>query len=246
MGSIIDLSDKKIVVTGASSGIGRATCILLSQLGAHVMMVGRREDELENTLQQMDGEGHRYFPYDLTDLEHIEDLIRDIVSYDGDKLDGLVHCAGISRRLPIRNLNYSNMDPIMRINFYAFIELAKAYAHKNCNGGSIVGISSYASINGGTGQTIYAASKAALDAAVIVLSKELVRKNIRINSIRPGYVNTAMYENAMKKTGSDELGNQQLLGVGEPEDIANMIAYLLSDAAKFITGSNYVINGGSC
>lgn len=246
MESIIDLSDKKIVVTGASSGIGRSVSILLSKLGAHVMMIGRREEELENTLRQMDGEEHRYFPYDLTDLDHIGDLIRDIVGCDGDKLDGLVHCAGISRRLPMRNLNYSNMDPIMRINFYAFIELTKAYAHKNCNGGSIVGISSYAATNGGTGQTAYAASKAALDAAIIVLSKELARKNIRINSIRPGYVNTAMYVDAMKKTGSDELGNQQLLGVGEPEDVANMIAYLLSDAAKFITGSNYVINGGSC
>lgn len=245
MESIIDLSDKKIVVTGASSGIGRAACVLLSKLGVHVMMVGRREEELENTLRQMEGEGHRYFQYDLTDLDHIEDLIKDIVSCDSIKLDGLVHCAGISHRLPVRNLNYSIMDSIMRINFYAFIELVKAYSHKNCNGGSIVGLSSYATINPGTGQTIYAASKAALDAAILVLSKELVKKNIRINSIRPGFVNTAMYENIMRKSGNDELGNQQLLGVVEPEDVANLIAYLLSDAAKFITGSNYVIHGGS-
>lgn len=246
MEPMIDLTNKKIVVTGASSGIGRAVCILLSQLGAKVMLTGRKEEELQNTLEQMTGEGHCCFPCDLSDLDNIESLIRDIVDSDGKKLDGLVHCAGISVRAPIRNLDYAKMDAVMKINFYAFVELVKQYARKNSNGGSIVGISSYAAINGATGQTVYAASKAALDAAVISMSKELCKKQIRINSVRPGFVNTAMYENSKKQLGNDKLGENQLLGVGEPEDVANLIAFLLSDASKFITGSNYMIHGGSC
>lgn len=245
MEAIVDLTDKKIVVTGASSGIGRATCILLSRLGAKIMLVGRREGELANTLQQMEGKAHLCFPCDLADLDNIESLIKKIVSSDGHKLDGLVHCAGTSLTLPVKNLNYHNMDAVMRINFYSFIELVKWYSHKNCNAGSIVGISSYAAITGRAGQTIYAASKAALDVAVKSLSKELIKKNIRINSIQPSFVNTAMYEDAKNKIGNDDLGSNQLLGVGEPEDIANLIAYLLSDAAKFITGANYLIHGGS-
>ena len=246
MEPMIDLTNKKIVVTGASSGIGRAVCILLSQLGAKVMLTGRKEEELSNTLEQMAGEGHCCFPYDLSDLDNIGSLIGDIVDSDGKKLDGLVHCAGISVRAPIRNLDYAKMDAVMKINFYAFVELVKQYAHKNSNGGSIVGISSYAAINGAKGQTMYAASKAALDAAVISMSKELYKKQIRINSVRPGFVNTAMYENSKKQLGNDKLGEDQLLGVGEPEDVANLIAFLLSDASRFITGSNYLINGGSC
>lgn len=246
MKKLVDLSGKKILVTGASSGIGRETAILLSQLGAQVVLIGRRESELQATLNQMVGGNHRYYCFDLAVLKDIANVVKQCVEVDGIKLNGLVHCAGISLRLPIRALNFDNMDEVMKINFYAFIELVKAYTSKNiCNGGSVVAVSSIAAQNGGAGQTIYAASKAAVDASVKTLSKELVKKNIRVNSVCPSYIKTAMYEEIKAKTGSDSLGDSQLLGVGEPQDVANLIAFLLSDASKFVTGANYLIDGGS-
>ncbi|MGN0375534.1 MAG: SDR family NAD(P)-dependent oxidoreductase [Butyrivibrio sp.] len=245
MRQLVDLTGKKILVTGASSGIGRATSIVLSQLGAQVILIGRNEIELKNTLGQMTDDIHRYYTYDLTDLDSISILMKRIVEDDGKKLDGMVHCAGISLRLPVRNLSYDNMDVVMKTNFYSFVELVKQYSHRNSNGGSIVAISSVAAEDGGVGQTIYAASKAALDSAVKTLSKELARKGIRVNSVRPSYINTAMLEELKRKTGNESIGHNQLLGIGEPEDVANLVAFLLSDASKFITGSNYLIDGGS-
>ena len=243
---LIDLSEKKILVTGASSGIGRETAILLSYLGAQVILVGRKEQELINTVEKMSGDNHQYFCCDLAQLHDISTMVKECVKIDDKKLDGLVHCAGISLRLPIRALTYDNMDIVMKTNFYAFLELVKAYSAKDvCNGGSVVAVSSVAAKNGGVGQTIYAASKAAVDASVKTLSKELVKKNIRVNSVCPSYINTPMYEDVKVKTGNGSLGESQLLGVGEPGDVANLIAFLLSDASKFITGANYLIDGGS-
>ena len=103
-----------------------------------------------------------------------------------------------------------------------------------------------AAVKGSIGQTIYAASKAAVDISVKTLSKELVKKNIRINSVRPGFINTAMVDQWNEKTKNNILGQNQLLGIGEPTDVAGLIAYLLSDASVFITGANYTIDGGSC
>lgn len=243
---LVDLTGKKILVTGASSGIGRATSIELSKLNAQVILIGRNRMELENTLSQMSGSNHGYYINDLTDLSGIGTLVKHVVEADGRKLDGMVHCAGVSLRLPVRNLNYENMDVVMKTNFYSFVELVKHYSHRNSNGGSIVAVSSVAAQEGNVGQTIYAASKAALDAAVKTLSKELVKKGIRVNSVRPSFINTAMLEELKQKTGKETLGERQLLGIGEPEDVANLIAFLLSDASKFITGANYLIDGGSC
>lgn len=244
MEGLMDLAGKKILVTGASSGIGRATAIVLSKLGAQVVLVGRNEERLNDTLQHLSGRDHRCYTYDLAILEGIGPLLQEAVNHDGKKLDGIAHCAGVSLRLPVRNLRYEKMDMVMRTNFYSFVELAKHYS-RNCSGGSIVAVSSLAAQEGGAGQTIYAASKAALDAAVKTLSKEFAKKGIRVNSVRPGYVNTPMYEDIKQKVGKDTLGEDQLLGIGEPEDVANLIAFLLSDASRFITGANYLIDGGS-
>ncbi|MEY8509485.1 SDR family oxidoreductase [Lachnospiraceae bacterium 42-17] len=246
MKPLVNLSERKIIVTGASSGIGKAVAIMLSELDAQVILIGRSEQRLKAVLEQMEGKPHQYYVYDLTRLDGIGSLVKRIVDEDGKKLDGLVHCAGISLCLPVRNLNYENMDIVMKTNYYSFMELIKHYSCRNHNGGSIVGVSSMAAVKGSIGQTIYAASKAAVDISVKTLSKELVKKNIRINSVRPGFINTAMVDQWNEKTKNNILGQNQLLGIGEPTDVAGLIAYLLSDASSFITGANYTIDGGSC
>ncbi|MGI6085623.1 MAG: SDR family NAD(P)-dependent oxidoreductase [Acetivibrionales bacterium] len=245
MKNIIDLTGRKILVTGASSGIGRETSILLSQIGANVVIVGRNDKELTNTMAAMNDGNHKSFTCDLMELENVKELVLNAVDYDGNKLDGLVHCAGISIDLPLKNLEYNKMDQLMKTNFYSFIELVKNFSRKNISGGgSIVGVSSRAAIGGAKCQTIYSASKAALDASVRTLAIELVQKKIRINSVRPGFIKTALVNNYMETCGVGSAGERQLLGIGEPIDVANLIAFLLSDATRFITGRSFEVDGG--
>ncbi len=248
MKNIVDLTGKKIMVTGASSGIGRQICILLSQLGVNVALVARNEAELQKTVLSMDKGNHSCFICDLSDMNKIGGLVKQIVDFDGVKLDGYVHSAGVMPLLPLKNLSYKLMDEVMRVNYYSFIELVKQYSMKSCsNGGNIVAISSIAASYGAKCQTIYAASKAALDISVASLSKELYRKGIRLNSIRPGLIGTdKVIRDADDTTegGIKKLSEKQLLGLGKPEDVANVIAFLLSEASSFIVGATIDVSGG--
>lgn len=250
MENMIDLNEKKIVVTGASSGIGRQVCISLSRVGARIVLIGRNETELNKTLDMMDNtDKHKCYIYDLKNIDGIKELVQNIVAYDNIKLDGLVHCAGMVNIVPIKLINYNVFDDIMRINFYSFIELVKNFSLKKIsNAGNIVAISSVAVDEGHGCNTLYAASKAALDSSIRVLAQELVDKNIRINSIRPGVVPTKMTMEYDSMSGlSDYLTKQeekQLLGLVEPEDIANMVSFLLSSASKAITGRHFYVDGG--
>lgn len=244
MKQIIDLSEKKILVTGASSGIGRETAILLSQVGAAVVLVGRNKEELNKTLSCMTPGNHYIISFDLSEVEKIKSLVQEAVGFNEKKLDGLVHCAGMTKIVSLKMLNYERLDQVMRVNFYSFIELMKCYsAKKNCNGGSIVAVSSTAAIQAKPGQIAYASSKAAINASILALSKELAKKDIRVNGVMPGFIRTKMSEDFFLKAG-DDIDLRQLLGIGEPVDIANIIAFLLSDAARFITGANYRVDGG--
>ncbi len=250
MENMIDLFEKKIIVTGASSGIGRQVCISLSRIGARIVLLGRNGIELKNTLDMMDNaDKHKCYAYDLENIDGIKELVQNIVAYDNIKLDGLVHCAGMVNIVPIKLINYKIFDSIMRINYYSFIELVKNFSLKKIsNAGSIVAISSVAIDEGHACNTLYAASKAALDSSIRVLAQELVDKNIRINSIRPGVVLTKMTMQYDSMSGmSDYLTKQeekQLLGLVEPNDIANMVCFLLSSASKAITGRHFYVDGG--
>lgn len=247
MDRLVDLSKRKILVTGASSGIGRAAAILLSRLGANLVLVGRNVEALKETESALAVGNHKIIVFDLADLSEIEYIFSEAVVHDKEKLNGFVYSAGVSSVVPLRNLNYNIMDNVMKINYYAFIEMVKYYSLKKYSqGGSIVALSSIAAKQAGKCQTIYAASKAAIDISVRTLSMELVKKDIRINSVLPGMTDTNMAQ------GWDDMGEHlaeivqsQLLGLGKPEQIANLIAFLLSDAASFITGRNYHIDGGS-
>lgn len=249
MVNLMDLTDKRIIVTGASSGIGRATSILLSKLGATLIMIARSEEKLKETLANLDGKDHKYYCYDLKDLEGIESLIKMIVSENG-AVDGFVHSAGIGNTRPFKMMKPEFLREVMEINFNSFVEIARCITKKNYfnENTSIVGISSIASVQGNQSKTAYCASKAAMDAAIRCMAKELAPKKIRVNSVMPGLIKTDIYEAFLDRSvDSQDAKNvmaRQYLGLGEPIDVANMIAYLLSDAAKFITGTSIPIDGG--
>lgn len=245
----MNLTDKRILVTGASSGIGRETSILLSKLGAHVIMIARRLPQLKETFTNLEGTDHKYYSYDLSDTNGIDEYIQKVISENG-KLDGFVHSAGVGSSRPLKMLKPDYVDEVMRINFYSFIEIVRCITKKgNFNEGmSIVGVSSVASLQGNQSKTVYCASKAAMDAAVRCMAKELSSKKIRVNTVMPGLIKTPIFDTFLDQgLDSEDAKNvmaRQYLGVGETIDVANTIAFLLSNASKFVTGTSIAVDGG--
>jgi len=245
----IDLSGKNIIVTGASSGIGKGIAIYLSRLGANIIMVARNETRLKETYDELEPGSHSYHLMDLNNLEKIESMM-DNICRDGLKLNGLVHAAGISMTMPLQFLKISDVTNIMSVNFYSFLELVKHFSKRkyNDNGGSIVAISSISSKVAARGLTAYCASKGALESAIRALALELAPKGIRINSVAPGMIETQIYaglkELVNNKDFEDRLKKRQFMGIGKPEDVAGATAFLLSDASRFITGTSMVVDGG--
>ena len=242
----MDLSGKHILITGASSGIGRETCILVSKLGAKVSMVARNEEKLAETLSMMEGEGHQLFPFDLSQLEEIETKVKEIVAAQG-KVDGFVHCAGIDGSRQLQQVKYDFLDKIMHINFESFAELLRILSSKRMSndGGSFIGISSTASISGGRALSAYASTKAAMNGFIHPAAKELAPRKIRVNTLAFGMIDTGMFDWFKSFGGSvDRILSRQYLGIGQPIDAANAIAFLLSDAARFITGTTIAVDGG--
>lgn len=248
MNMIIDLTNKTIVVTGAGSGIGRETAKVLSEQGARVVMLDLNQEGLDGTKALLAGEGHIIRAADLTDFEALPELVKGIIAETG-AVDGLVHCAGISSRKPLNVLRPEGFSKVMEVNFYSFEELTRLFTKRgNMNdGGSIVVMSSISSIRGYKAKTEYCVSKAAVDAFVRCMALELAPKRIRINSVMAAEVLTplalkARETNAMVGAADFEAP----LGPSEPYEVANTIAFLLSDATKTITGTSILIDGGAC
>ena len=244
----MSLHGKKILITGASRGIGREVAVTCSKLGATVYLVARDNQKLNETIDALEGEGHKYYIYDLEDISGLEKFIGEIVKENG-VLNGLVHCAGIADMRSLMMTHYDFLHKIMLTNFYAFIELSRVYSKKKNNaGGSIVVISSISSLKGNKSKTAYCASKSAVDGAIRSMSTELHMKHIRINSIIAGFIKTDMFNMYIQDVGENQLETQvlsrQFMGLGETFDIANAAAFLLSDASKFITGTGMVVDGG--
>jgi len=245
----ISLSGKTVLITGASDGIGKATAILSSQLGANVIMLARSEEKLMSVMDMLEGKGHSWYSYDLKDVEGLESFIKKIVGKHG-AFDGLVHSAGISKIKPLKMISQKFLHDIMLINFYSFIELVRCLSKRGSynEGMSIVAMSSIAGSKGFKGYTAYSSTKAAIDGAIRSMAKELADKNIRINSIIAGMVKTNMYERFKDKTGTDlenPIYSIYSLGLGEAIDIANAIAFLLSDSSRIITGTGLTVDSGA-
>ena len=242
----MDLTGKRILVTGASSGIGRACAIMASRLGASVVMVARDAGRLEETLGQMPAGRHQVFSFDLSVFEHYDELFNSCTAEQ--KLQGIVHAAGICPVMPVQIISLTMMREAMDINYFVFLELLKWFAKRRYSiGGSVVGISSVSGVAGWTGGSLYGGTKGAMDSSVRSLAIELAPKNIRVNSVVPSNIRTPMLDELISVGGEETLRQimvKQPLGVGEPEDVAHAVAFLLSDAARFITGTQMVVDGG--
>ena len=249
MRTIIDLTGKHVLITGASSGIGAETAILCSQLGAKLILVARREDKLREIIDRLEGEGHQYYSFDLSNVDGIEEFVKQMVLEMGP-LDGFVHSAGVESTRPLKTIKPTILQEVMNINFNSFVEITRCITKRNSyqEGLSIVGISSISSTLGNQAKTAYCASKAAMDAAVRCIAKELAQNKIRANTVCPGMINTAIYEIFKKNAGNSEDAairmKRQYLGLGETIDVANMVAFLLSDASRLITGAHIGVDGG--
>lgn len=243
----MDLSGKHIVITGGSAGIGRAAAVQASKLGAKISLIARNENKLDETISMLEGEDHSRYVYDLNEVYGIANLIKEIVEKDGP-IDGLVHAAGIGLNRPVKLTKPDFLLDNMKIHFLAFSELIRdASARKNSNEGACyLGISSVASIHGNKTQGAYSAAKSAMNAIVHPYAKELAAKSIRVNTIAFGMVETDMYKGFLESGGNnDELLREQYLGVIPVEYAGNTICYMLSDAAKYITGSTFIYDGGA-
>ena len=241
----MSLQQRRILVTGASSGIGRACAVMASQLGANVVLTGRREAALKETQSFCKGDGHTIIVGDIASSDFISELVN-----CAGKIDGLVHAAGIGPMCPIGMLTHENVDAVMRTNYYSFLELMKLYSKRKNRADkfSAVAVSSVAALSGWGGVSTYCGSKGALSASVRALAMELAPKGVRVNAVCPSNIRTPMYEAGASDMNSEEslreLLKKQPLGLGEPEQVAWPVCFLLSDAASFVTGVNLPVDGG--
>jgi NAD(P)-dependent dehydrogenase (short-subunit alcohol dehydrogenase family) len=245
----MDLTGKQVLVTGATGGIGRETAVQLSKLGAKVVITGRNEERLLETFNMLEGNGHSKFILDLDNIDAIESIIKAIIDERG-VFSGYAHCAGVAQMRPLKMTKKSNIVEMMNANFFSFIEIVRCITKKGCflDEGSIVAVSSTASIQGKQSKVCYSSSKAALDASIRCLICDLKKRKIRVNSVMPCWVNTSLYRGYLNRYPDtfevQEIKEKQYMGVTEPEEVANTIAFLLSDAAKTITGTSILIDGG--
>ena len=247
MVNIIDFTNKTIIVTGAGSGIGRETSFALARGGATIVMMDINTEGLAETAS-LGGERCHQLTIDLTNEKDVAEAVSQAVEKYG-KLDGLVHCAGISSRKPLNVLSKDGFSKVMDVNFYSFVELVKQCAKKKHinEGASIVVMSSISSIKGYKAKTEYCVSKAAVDAFVRCMALELADRKIRVNSVMAAAVNTPMAQRARETNAAvGAAAFEAPLGITEPYEVANTIAFLLSDATKTITGTSILIDGGAC
>lgn len=243
---IIDLTNKLFIVTGAGSGIGRETSRVLAEQGAMVIMMDVNAEGLAESATNC-GERSHPVTIDLIDTTAVAEAVAKVVEEFG-KLDGLVHCAGISSRKPLNVLSKDGFSKVMDVNFYSFVELVKQCAKKKHinDGASIVVMSSISSIKGFKAKTEYCVSKAAVDAFVRCMALELADRKIRVNSVMAAEVLTPMAMKARETNATvGAVDFTAPLGPSEPYEVANTIAFLLSNATKTITGTSILIDGGA-
>ena len=243
------LEQHTILITGAASGIGRATAIRLASEGARLELVDRDEERLLEVFPELNGQGHSRHICDVTDEPAIQKLA-DNLSSTGVVLNGLVHCAGIHWLRPLQVTDSVSLNEMLTSHIVSSVALARALVMKRLaakTGCSVVLFSSAAALQGGAGALAYSAAKGALISACRVLAVELAKRKIRVNVIAPGVVRTpqsAAFLGNLSPEQVSAIEASHLLGIGEPEDIAGVVAFLQSQDARWITGSTLVVDGG--
>lgn len=243
------LQNRNYFITGASSGIGKQCATDLLSTGANVLITARREELLKDLLSTHDNDKNMYCASEITDYDKIHEALNDFVSKNG-KLDGLVFSTGQEYALPLKAMNSSKYLETFNINTVSALEIIKICTQKkyfNENGGSIVIIASIHSVLGAIGHTAYCASKGALVASARALALEFATRKIRINCISPGIVKTEMVDNYFNQLSDNKIltiENEYPLGFGTTNDISGLVQFLLSDASRWITGQNIIIDGG--
>ncbi len=242
------LADRTILVTGASSGLGRAACVVLSQLGARVIAVGRDEQRLTETAEQLDGSGHLVRPFDLSHVDEIPKWMKSVAA-DHGALQGVVHSAGLHLARPLQMLKPDAVKELLQINVTAALMLAKGLRQRGVFEvpASIVFLSSVMGRVGQAGVSAYCASKGAVDAMTRSLALELAPQGIRVNAVAPGQVESEMADQQKQTLTAeqfDRIKAMHPLGLGRPEDVAHAVAFLLADTSRWITGSTLTVDGG--
>ena len=243
----LDLTGQSILVTGASSGIGRGCCVYLSRLGARIVAAGRDAARLEETLGALEGSGHEAWTVDLTGAD-LRAGLRGVVAGSGP-LNGMVHSAGLHQAIPLRAITDAKLKEIFAVNVHSAILLAQAFCEKGIatRPASIVFMSSVTALTGSPALTGYSATKGAIVSAARCLAVELARLSIRVNCVAPGVVETPMLDQ-LRSTLTDEqfqaIEASHPLGVGTVDDVAASVAFLLSPMSKWITGTTLIVDGG--
>lgn len=241
--------NKNYLITGSSSGIGKQCAFDLMDFGSNVLITARREQLLKELLSSSNNDKNMCCASEITDYDKIHEVIKEFVSKNG-KLNGLVFSHGIEYKLPINMMNCEKYLELMSVNTISILELIKICTKKkyfNESGGSVVIIASIAGIIGTPGHTAYSASKGALISATKTIALELSGKRIRVNCISPGLVETPLLDKTLSLLSDEQiqnLKNEYPLGFGSAKDISGLVQFLLSDASRWITGQNIVIDGG--
>ena len=243
------LLGKTILVTGASGGIGAQCAIDCSKMGAKVILLARNKERLQQTLSLCEGDGHRYYCVDLTDFKTLPEKVQNMITECGP-LSGILHCAGISNTMPLKIATAELMDTFFKANVIGAMMLTKECCKVKRfvkEGGSIVFFSSVMGCVGESAKSLYSMTKGALISASRSLACEFAAKKIRVNCVSPGIVQTPINMNQPYMQDPElraQFEAKHLLGFGETTDISNACIYLLSDASRWVTGQNLIIDGG--
>ena len=237
------LENKTILITGASSGIGRAIAVECANMQAKLIITGRNAERLSEALAMLDGSGHTHIVADLTDDAQLKELVEQMPN-----LNGVALCAGIDKRLPVKFINKDDFDVVMQTNLFSPSYLMQQLLKKKKieKQSSIVFISSIAAYSADMGHAMYSASKGALNSFARVMALELASQQIRVNCILPGVVDTNILQSGTltEEQFKEEEKRYPLGRFGKPEDIAYLAVYLLADASSWVTGSLLTIDGG--
>ncbi|WP_413732624.1 MULTISPECIES: SDR family NAD(P)-dependent oxidoreductase [unclassified Shewanella] len=246
---LLDVSDKHILITGASSGIGKATALMLSRLGAVLTITGRDSNRLAQTFESLCGHGHNMFVSDLSNEISCTELIKLAINTSGP-LNGLVHCAGLHKTLPIKSLRESDFDDIFNANVRSSFFLAKAIRSKGNyvpQSTSLIFLSSAAASCGQAAISTYSSSKSALEGMCRSLSVEFSKVGIRVNCIAPGIIETEMVGGLKKQLSEaqyEDIVRSHPLGIGNQNDVSHSVVFLLSSLSTWITGTVLHVDGG--